>query len=102
MRMCVDEEVCVEVCVGGIDAQQNMTFYYIMQLEFTNLSYGGCQLVWPQYGGVRGVGRMRVVHWSLTQQHSAVVNSAREGGWEGVREEEREGEKEKERIYRGR
>ena len=39
MRRCVDEEVCGEMCVGGVDAQQNMTFYYI---EFTNLSYGGC------------------------------------------------------------
>ena len=91
---------CVEVCVGGIDVQQNMTFYYIMQLEFTNLSYGGCQLVWPQYGGVRVVGRMRVVHWSLTQQHSAVGNSAREGGreggWVGGCERGREGGRERE------
>ena len=49
--------------------------------------------MWPQYGGVRVVGPMRVVHWNSNQQHSAVANSAREGGREGRREGVREGER---------
>ena len=47
--------------------------------------------MWPQYD-VRGGAPMRAVHWSSTQQHSAVGNSARkEGGREGGREEEKKG-----------
>ena len=48
--------------------------------------------MWPQYG-VRGSGPMRAVHWSSTQQHSAIGNSAREGG---RREQDREGGRERE------
>ena len=42
--------------------------------------------MWHQYD-VRGGAPMRAVHWSSTQQHSAVGNSARkEGRREGGRE----------------
>ena len=54
--------------------------------------------MWPQYD-VRGGAPMRAVHWSSTQQHSAVGNSARkEGGREGGREV---GEERKEYINEG-
>ena len=63
MRMCVGEGVWVRVCVGegvcgrGLNAQQNIdlwiseiqmsdfllhVYHCSWQLEFTNLSYGGC------------------------------------------------------------